>query len=209
MSLVSSVALVGVLVAAAFVAKAKLAAGGGDDPKFKAKTLLTANELEFVARLEAAVPELRICPQVAMGAILDPAVARSDAKAFYRARGMFAQKIVDFVAQDRADGRIVAVIELDDRTHDGEKDARRDAMLKSAGYRVVRWSSKSKPDAAAIRAVLVPPSTPVAQRQRIGMALSREGGDDLPRRRVLVTPCPAGGSGSRAFAWPHPRSPGP
>jgi very-short-patch-repair endonuclease len=73
-----------------------------------------------------------------MSALLDPAVPRSDGKAYYRLRGMFAQKIVDFVAQRRTDGQIVAVIELDDRTQDAEKDAKRDEMLNSAGYRAIR-----------------------------------------------------------------------
>ena len=143
------------------VLKARIAAqaantwGGGGD-KFKIKTLLSANELEFLGRLEAAVPELRFLAQVAMGALLDPAVSRKETKAYFRLRGMFAQKIVDFVAQDRKDGSIVAIIELDDKTHDSAKDLKRDAMLASAGYNIVRWTSKAKPDAAAIRAKLVP-----------------------------------------------------
>jgi hypothetical protein len=157
-NLVTLVALVGVASVAAAFLKAKLEAGTGE-AKFKAKPLLTANELEFFGRLEAAAPELRFFPQVAMGALMDPAVPRSDRKSYYRLRGMFSQKIVDFVAQHRADGSIVAVIELDDRTHDQDKDARRDDMLKSAGYRTVRWNSKSKPDAAAIRAALLAPQT--------------------------------------------------
>lgn len=123
--------------------------------KFKRKTLLTANELEFLSRLELAVPEWRFHAQVAMGAILDPAVARQDSKAYFRARGMFSQKIVDFVAQNRADGSIMAVIELDDKTHNADKDLKRDAMLTGAGYRVVRYQSKTKPDGASIRADLV------------------------------------------------------
>ena len=138
--------------------KAKLAAsnGGLDSPKdrFKAKPMLTPNELEFLGRLEAAVPELRICPQVAMGSILDPDVPRSDGKSYMRLRGMFAQKFVDFVAQDRKTGALVAIIELDDRTHSTDKDAKRDAMLASAGYKSIRWQSKAKPDAAAIRSAL-------------------------------------------------------
>lgn len=139
--------------------KAKLSSlsnSGKDlDSKFKRKALLTSNELEFLSRLESAAPELRFHAQVAMGALLDPAVSRKDGKEFFRLRGMFAQKIVDFVAQSRKDGSVVAVIELDDRTHDGEKDAKRDAMLASAGYRIIRWHSKSKPDAEAIRAELL------------------------------------------------------
>ncbi len=170
-----AVVVIGGGLVASAVLKAKLAGAGSDNAKFKAKTLLTANELEFLGRLEAAAPELRFCPQVAMGAVLDPAVPRSDGKAYYRLRGMFSQKIVDFVAQRRADGSIVAVIELDDRTHETEKDAKRDAMLASAGYRVVRWNSKTKPDAAAIRAGLMPPPTAAPQQARA---------QHLPRRGV-------------------------
>ena len=92
--------------------------------------------------------------------ILDPDMPRSEGKAHMRLRGMFAQKFVDFVAQDRKTGAIVAIIELDDRTHKADKDARRDAMLASAGYKTVRWQSKAKPDTAAIRAQLM--STPSA-----------------------------------------------
>lgn len=151
--------VVGVAAVGFAILKAKLAAkggGAGEADKFKAKAMLTANELEFLVRLESAVPELRFCPQVAMGALLDPAVSRKDGKAYFRLRGMFAQKIVDFVAQSRQDGSVVAVVELDDRTHDGDKDAKRDTMLASAGYRIVRWNSKAKPDAAVIRAELAP-----------------------------------------------------
>jgi hypothetical protein len=151
--------VLGAIVIGLAVMKSKIAGGGSADlagDRFKAKPMLTANELEFLSRLEAAVPELRICPQVAMGAILDPGVPRSDRKTFMRLRGMFAQKIIDFVVQDRATGTIVAIVELDDRTHSGEKDARRDAMLASAGYKVVRWQSKDKPDITAIRSELAP-----------------------------------------------------
>ena len=139
------------------VLKVKLAGQQSAGAKFKQKTLLTPNEMEFLGRLEAAAPELRFFPQVAMGALLDPAVPRSDGKAYYRLRGMFSQKIVDFVAQRRSDGAIIAIIELDDRTHDSGKDAKRDEMLQSAGYRIVRWHSKTKPDATIIRAELCPP----------------------------------------------------
>ena len=123
---------------------------------YKAKPLLSANELEFLSRLESAVPELRFCPQVAMGALLDPAVSKKDNPRRHASlRGTFAQKMIDFVAMDRKTGAIVAIIELDDRTHNEDKDAKRDAMLKSAGYKTVRWHSKNKPDAAAIRAELI------------------------------------------------------
>jgi hypothetical protein len=155
-NLITLAAVAGVGMVSLAIFKAKLAGGTGTEAKFKAKALLTPNELEFLARLEAAAPELRFFPQVAMGALLEPAVPRSDGKAYYSLRGMFSQKIVDFVAQRRVDGSLVAVIELDDRTHSVDKDTRRDEMLVSAGYKIVRWNSKNKPDAATIRAQLIP-----------------------------------------------------
>lgn len=146
--------------ALAFVALKVIASrqqrGGTADQGVMSKSLLTPNELEFLTRLELAVPELRFLAQVAMGALLKPRAAKSDRKAYYSTRGTFAQKIVDFVAMSRADGSIVAVIELDDRTHNSDKDLKRDTMLTSAGYRVIRWNSKAKPDQAAIRSTLIP-----------------------------------------------------
>jgi hypothetical protein len=158
-NLMGLLVIVGAAAVGMALARGKL---GSQSPelKFKSKPLLTSNEVEFLARLEGAVPELRFFPQVAMGALMEPAVSRRDGKAYYRLRGMFSQKIVDFVAQRRSDGQIEAVIELDDRTHNAQKDASRDEMLSSAGYRIVRWNSKTKPDRDAIRAVLVPAPPP-------------------------------------------------
>ncbi len=120
-----------------------------------------------------------------MGALLDPAVPRSDAKAYFRLRGMFSQKIVDFVAQRRSDAGIVAIIELDDRTHRSDKDAKRDEMLQSAGYRIVRWQSKTKPDTFAIRAELFPsPSLPAAT------AVSQNPTNASPTTRLGGLPAP-------------------
>lgn len=156
-NMVGMLVLVGAVVGVAVYLKAR--AGGvsseGEAPKFKAKALLTANELEFLNRLEQAVPELRFHAQVAMGAILDPAVSRKEGKEYFKIRGMFAQKMIDFVAQNKVDGSIVAIIELDDKTHDSEKDSKRDAMLHSAGYKTIRWHSKNKPESGAIRSALL------------------------------------------------------
>lgn len=158
-NLVTLLAVAVVAIVGFAVFKAKIADQA--DARFKARPLMTPNELEFLGRLERAMPELRFCPQVAMGALLEPAVPRKDGKAYFRLRGMFSQKIVDFVAQDRSDGSIIAIIELDDRSHDRNQDAQRDAMLGSAGYRTIRWESKTKPDAESIRAALVPASLQV------------------------------------------------
>jgi len=43
-------------------------------------------------------------------------------------RNAFSQKIIDFVVFDPTIGKIVPLVELDDRTHDAHKDRTRDAM---------------------------------------------------------------------------------
>lgn len=137
---------------------------GAGKLEVKARRFMTPNETEFLQRLETAAPELRFHAQVAMGALLEPLVARKgNSRAWWRVRNAFSQKVIDYVAQRRDTGQIVAVIELDDRTDDAVKDARRDAMLHQAGYRTVRWHSNSKPNRAEILATLMapPPAAPV------------------------------------------------
>lgn len=140
------------------------AGDAGDEPaKYKAKSMMTANELEFLNRLEQAVPEMRFHAQVAMGSLVEPNVScRESGKEYMSLRGRFSQNMIDFVAQDRSTGDVVAIIELDDKTHDREKDAKRDAITSSAGYATVRWQSKSKPDAAEIRSKLLALAKPAA-----------------------------------------------
>jgi hypothetical protein len=53
----------------------------------------------------------------------------------------------------------VAAIELDDVTHElgnrGRADANKSHALKSAGIPLIRWSARSLPDTAAIRATVL------------------------------------------------------
>ena len=57
------------------------------------------------------------------------------------------------------DSSIVAVIELDDATHQREDrqtaDAKKDKALASADVRIVRWQAKSIPDIATIQTVIM------------------------------------------------------
>ena len=114
-----------------------------DRDLYKSKPLLTENEKEFHSRLIQALPDYHVFPQVALGALLQPNVKGNNRK-YYSVRGTFAQKIADFVICDK-ELNVVAIVELDDKTHNSDKDAKRDAMLEQAGYRVVRWNSRKKP----------------------------------------------------------------
>lgn len=147
------------VVAVAAVLAAMLSRGRrGGAPPVSAKPFLTGNEREFLGRLERALPEARIHAQVAMGALLQPSVrggGREANRHRLSVRARFDRKIVDYVVEDRRTGRILALVELDDRTHDRRKDKARDAMTARAGYRTVRFESRAKPDAAGIRSAVL------------------------------------------------------
>jgi hypothetical protein len=131
---------------------------GPRTPAVEARPFLTGNEREFLGRLERALPEARIHAQVAMGALLRPTHRPKGRKGEARQRAVrarFDRKICDYVVEDRRTGAVIAVVELDDRTHVAARDRARDAMMARAGYRTVRWDSRAKPDAAGIRARII------------------------------------------------------
>lgn len=127
--------------------------GVGSIASLGPRPLLTENEKEFYQRLRMALPDCEVMAQVAMGALLRP-IGVKTREDYFGLRGRYAQKIVDFVICDRVTLEPIAIVELDDRTHDAAKDRARDAMLTSAGYRVVRWSSRQKPGAGEIAAAI-------------------------------------------------------
>lgn len=114
-----------------------------------AKALLTPNEREFYRRLLAALPQHVVLTQVAMGALMQPTADKAE-RAFRSTRGLFSQKIVDFVVlNDKLE--VVTLIELDDRTHNKLKDAQRDRLTGEAGYVTLRYESKAKPSVEQLR----------------------------------------------------------
>jgi cellulose biosynthesis protein BcsQ len=127
--------------------------------KYKARKLMTENELEFFGRLVTALPDHYIFPQVSMTALLE--ASSGDRKIAHSDRLRIAQQRVDYVVCD-VRCEVVAVVELDDRTHSSEKDQRRDKRLEQAGIRTIRFQSRSKPQLDAIRASVLPVSTPAA-----------------------------------------------
>lgn len=100
----------------------------------KKKRLLTQREEAMYNRLTTSLPDSKILAQVSFGALLS---ARSRAT-----RNSFDRKIADFVVCDKS-LQVQAVIELDDDSHKKktQEDAARDALLTSAGYRVIRYAN--------------------------------------------------------------------
>lgn len=125
-------------------------------PLFRARPLMTENELAFFGQLRDALPPgLHICPQVSMAAVMTtrPGLPRSEQ---FGARNKFDRKIIDFVILD-ATGKTIALVELDDKTHRVERDKERDDLTGSAGLRTVRFPSRPRPSNKAIVDAVVGP----------------------------------------------------
>lgn len=122
---------------------------GPPAPRFARKRFLTEAEARVLGFLEAALPDYRIMAQVAMGALLAP--GETDRRRAHATRNRFVQKIVDFAVVTRDTAEVVALVELDDRTHSAAKDAKRDTMTAAAGYRTIRIPSRPRPTAESVR----------------------------------------------------------
>jgi hypothetical protein len=121
---------------------------GGRVGKYRSRALMTDNELEFFFRLSRALPHHLVFPQVSLQALVE--AASSDKKTAHADRLRIAQQRADYVVCNPA-GAVIVVVELDDRTHEAKRDAIRDARLKQAGIKTVRYQSKAKPSLAAIQ----------------------------------------------------------
>lgn len=119
--------------------------------RFSQKQFLTPNELEFYRRLSTAVGDkfLIMC-QVSMGALIDNGLRPTHPR-YWEARLKFSSKICDYVLCDKKSLSPVLVVELDDVTHNRDKDRNRDNFLALSGLRTVRFWSRNKPSPSHIR----------------------------------------------------------
>ena len=122
---------------------------------FIRKDLMTASELAFFKRLRTAFPDVQVCPQVALAAIVDIPAKYNNNKFKHVNRAPFAAKYADFAIVDLDTGAVYAIIELDDHTHDSperkQEDADRDAMLEEVGIPVHRFDARNMPSVKEIQ----------------------------------------------------------
>ena len=132
------------LAVAAFLKYLKNKGEAEKKEEFRAerKRPLTNREIEMykVLKLAFEEPTFTVLAQVSMQALITSE---------FKFRNRYSQKYVDFVVCSPSFFAL-AVIELDDRTHRGKesKDAARDAMLNSAGIKVLRYRQIPKPENA-------------------------------------------------------------
>jgi hypothetical protein len=112
-------------------------------PRYRRHTIMTDNERELYRRLLAACPDCQIWPQVPILALVRPD-AKEGSRAFWTAFRRISNTRVDWAIVRDMD--VLAIVELDDRSHDARKDAERDRILRSCGYRVVRFNSSRRPN---------------------------------------------------------------
>ena len=121
-------------------------------PSYTQRAIMTPNEAEFFRRLTRAHSHGFVFAQVALSALMEPrAAGQAGLKAFRR----ISQKRVDYTLH-APDLSLIYVVELDDRTHDtrknARKDAQRDQLLREAGIRTLRWRATMRPSTGEIRA---------------------------------------------------------
>lgn len=118
---------------------------------YRARRLMTPNEVEFYHRLRRALPVSFIAlPQVSMGALIDTCYLPGHPH-YWAARQEFSGRVCDFVVCNAQTLEPQLVIELDDRMHNFAKDRRRDSLVAKAGYRTLRFWSRAKPDIPTLR----------------------------------------------------------
>ncbi|TBR14243.1 MAG: DUF2726 domain-containing protein [Rugosibacter sp.] len=138
------------------ILKAKSQGDASDEVwPFYTKKPLSQPEQILYFRLVQALPEHIVLAQVQLSRLLGVKKGNNYQAWFNRINRMSA----DFVVCNK-DSSIVAVIELDDATHQREDrqaaDAKKDKALASAGVRIVRWHAKSIPDVATIQSTFMP-----------------------------------------------------
>ena len=156
MSSIFLLLIVVVVIVVFAVLKAKSQGGAGDEVwPFYAKKPLSQPEQVLYFRLIQTLPEHIILAQVQLSRLLGVKKGNNYQSWSNRINRMSA----DFVVCNK-DSSIVAVIELDDATHQREDrqaaDAKKDRALASADVRIVRWQAKSIPDVATIQSTFMP-----------------------------------------------------
>jgi hypothetical protein len=116
----------------------------------EARNLLTNREQSFYQKLLSLYPHHKILLQVALSQLIEVDRSHRDWRSI---RGRYKQLVADFVLC-RPDLSIVAVIELDDRSHENAvrqgADARKNKALADAGIRLVRIPAGDLPSENAL-----------------------------------------------------------
>jgi hypothetical protein len=132
------------------IRRGRLAAGSSSSWPFHVKRLLTQPEQVLYHRLVKALPDHVVLAQVQMSRVLGV----KKGFRFHEWNNRINRMSYDFVICDKA-ATVIAAIELDDKSHEGERgienDAKKSKATTDAGLRLIRWHVKSLPDVLTIQ----------------------------------------------------------
>lgn len=124
-------------------------AAGEHWPVKQKRTLLTNSEKQMFDRLQDALYEHIVLPQVALSQIIE-----CEGGNFGTTWNKISRKVCDYVVCNK-DFSVVAVVELDAWSHKYEKqqqkDADKDSAVTSAGLKMVRFDARNIPRGPEIR----------------------------------------------------------
>src|SRR5882762_3122585 len=119
-----------------------------------ARNLLSPREQSLYQRLLSLYPKHQVFVQVALSQLIDVDRNHPESESI---RARYKQLVADFVLC-RADLSVVAVIELDDRSHERrdrqDADARKTKALVDAGLRLVRIPAGALPSEEELREII-------------------------------------------------------
>lgn len=134
--------------------RSKRSKDDGAWPYFARRPLSNPEQVLYF-RLQRALPDHMVLAQVQLSRILGVKKGRRYQYWLNRIHQLSA----DFVICAK-DASVLAVVELDDASHRGERrreaDARKTRAVEAAGLNLVRWNVSSLPDDGAIRSAVLP-----------------------------------------------------
>ncbi len=149
-----AVVVVLAFLAIQILARKKRPDDAGPWPFYARKPMSPAEQILYF-RLKKALPDHIVLAQVQLSRLLGVKIGNDSQAWLNRINRMSA----DFVVCNR-DCSVLAVIELDDATHNKAHrqaaDAKKDHALTAAGIKLHRWPAKMIPDESDIRAALLP-----------------------------------------------------
>ena len=113
---------------------------------------LTDPEQTLYWRLVEALPECVILAQVSFSRFIKPTPPEGafEARQYRALYARISQKTIDFLVCLK-DFTVVAAVELDDSSHEPERDVRRDELLKAAGITPIHLKVEHIPSVESLR----------------------------------------------------------
>ena len=121
--------------------------------------IMTNSEVRLYQLLKDALPDAMILTQVQISRLVEVPIDELGGAASARWRSRVAQLSADYVLVDADCRTVLAVIELDDWSHEAahrvKTDAKKDEALSAAGLPVMRFHGEQMPDADLIRSATI------------------------------------------------------